>query len=332
MLVQVFALVGTVIIGFHEMLLAGSAQWGVRAQGWFWYLLDGKVQAMLFLFAGVALHNIAEHSKGSDVRRTILREGGMLVLLGTVSSIVWPSELLLSLGLCCILSIPFVLGNRKLLWPSAALFALLMPLCAIYFDLDRQWDFNELQYQNFWSPGNLPFRLFINGYYPVFSWMPYVLVGIWLGKFRLDRKGIRPTMLWLSLLALLITGVGSVFMRIFGQLILGYGIQGMELFFLFRLEKIHAMPMFTIHNMAWALFLTASLSMWREALPDTAHRFIAGMATKTTWILFAQAIVAMSIIRLSGLERSLSINQSWLIALGWLTLVGIGIHFLGRRK
>lgn len=332
LLVQVFALAGTVIIGFHEVLVEGNAQWGVRAQGWFWYILDGKVQAMLFLFAGVALYKVAETPDKDFVKRTIVREGGILVGLGLVSGIFWQQELLLPLGVCSLLATPFVLGNRRWLWPSAALFTLLMPLLAFPLDLDSQWDFTRLVYKGFWDPGDLLYRIFINGYYPVIAWIPYVLVGIWLGKFNLERKGIRPSIMWLALMGIFLTTIASYYLRFFDQLIMGYGIQNMELFFLFKLEKNHAMPLFTIHNMSWALFLTASLSIWRDALPAMAHRLIAAVATNASWVLFAQAVLAIGVIKLGGLERSLSLNQSWLVAISWLLIAGVLIYWLASRK
>lgn len=331
MLAQLFALAGTVIIGFHEILVAGNVQWGVRAQGWFWNIFDGKVQGMLFLFAGVALYKIAENPDKDFVKRTIAREGGILVALGLISGILWHNELLLPLGMCSLLGIPFVLGSRKFLWPAAALFAILMPLLAFPFDLDTQWDFTSLNYTDFWTPSALFSRIFINGYYPVISWMPYVLVGIWLGKFNLERKGIRPSIMWFALIGLFLTAIASYFFRVFDQLMMGYGIQNMELFFLFKLEKNHAMPLFTIHNMSWALFLTTSLSIWRDALPASAHRLIAAMATNASWILFAQAILAMGIINILGIERSLSLNQSWLVGLAWLTLSGLTLYLIHKK-
>jgi uncharacterized protein len=332
LLVQVFALAGAVIIGFHEVLVEGNAQWGVRAQGWFWNILDGKVQAMLFLFAGVALYKVAENPDKDFVKRTIAREGGILIALGLISGIFWHQELLLPLGLCSLLAIPFVLGKRVWLWPAAALFTFLMPLLAFPMDLDASWDFSTLRYTGFWAPKAIFSRIFIDGYYPVISWMPYVLIGIWLGKFNLERKGIRPSIMWFALMGLFLTAIASWFLRFFDQLMMGYGIQNMELFFLFKLEKNHAMPLFIIHNLAWALFLTTSLSIWRDALPTAAHRLIAPIAMNSSWILFAQAVLAMSIIKLAGLERSLSLNQSWLVGLGWLATVAVAMHFFIRRK
>ncbi|MEZ4687880.1 MAG: hypothetical protein R3B47_17995 [Bacteroidia bacterium] len=321
MLVQVFALAGTIIIGFHEVLVPGDVYQGSRAQGWFWGILDGKVQAMLFILAGVALYKIGENPDRTFVRRTILREGGMLVALGLISGILWHGELLLSLGLCSLLSIPFVSGSRKLLWPAAVLFALLMPLLALVLDLDKNWNFTRLLYSNFWEPVMIPFRVFINGFYPVISWMPYVLVGIWLGKYRMEQSGMRKNILWASLLVLIVTGVGSYFLRPFDQLLFGYGLEGNELFSLFKLEKNHAMPLFIVHNTAWSLFIITSLSSWHEAFPPRMQAFYAGIASYSHWILLAQAIIAMGIIRLAGWERSLTLDQSWLLGLVWLVLV-----------
>ena len=331
MLVQVFALAATIIIGFHEVLVPGDVYLGSRAQGWFWNIFDGKVQAMLFVITGVALYKIGENPDRDFVKRAILREGGILVALGLISGILWHGELLLSLGLCSLLSIPFVLGKRKLLWPATVFFALFMPLLALEFDLDLNWDFYTLEYNNFWKPAVIPFRAFVNGFYPVISWMPYVLIGIWLGKYRMEQSGMRKNILLASLVVLIATGVASYFLRIFDQLLLGYGLENMELMFLFKLEKNHAMTLFTTHNAAWALFLITSLITWHDTFSPRIQMFFARISGNTPWILFAQAVVAMSIIKLAGWERSLSLNESWLVGLVWLVIVGLTTFLVKKR-
>ncbi|MFK7970812.1 MAG: hypothetical protein AB8F95_10615 [Bacteroidia bacterium] len=294
-LVQAIILIATIILLIQEVI-------GHTGYSWFYETLDGRIQAIWFVLAGVALYHISEGKKTQDVRREVLIEGGILTAIGLLVSVFWKIELLLPLGVTVICAIPLLSAPRRLLWPIAFLFMLTMPLFAIIMDLDIDWAHTSAssEYINFWSPLAALRRVFVNGYYPVIAYLPFVSIGIWLGGKNLERSRVRADVMWLSLVAMLATFVASAFLDRFSIMFMGYGIQGQELFSLFALDKIYPMPLFIANTLAWTLFLITTLMTWVTIIPEKGQRYFAQLGYKAPFMYAGAAVICGLIVWLGG--------------------------------
>lgn len=328
-LIQACVLIGTVIITFQEVLVSSPND------SWFYRWFDGKVQAMWFILAGVALYKIAEGKDRIFTKKTVLREAAILLGIGLVGSLIWNQELLFSLGFAVLLSLPFLFAPRWTLWPGALLFAVMMPLAAMVFDLDSDWDFMAKRYIHFWDLQAIPFRILINGYYPVLPYFSFVLIGIWLGKKDINKSSFRTGVIALSLVAMFCTFFSHVILGEFAYTLMGSGIQGMELFYLLKVEKMVPMPVFIINTVAWSLFLCMMLITWVDILPKKIKLFLSNMGYNAPWIYVGQILLGLSLIQILDLENRVTLNVSWLVTLSWLSvsvLVMFGVKkALGKR-
>ena len=298
---------------------------------WFKEWFDGRVQALWFLLGGIALYKIAEGYDTAFIQKTTLKEGGILIGMGLIASLVWQAELLLPLGFCMIFAIPFLRIPRWALWPSAFVMTLAMPLFALVLNLDAEWDIQEHQYLAFWAPFFLIKRIFINGHFPVFSYMPFVLIGIWLGGKNIHNQGFRSTVMWLSLTVMILTFFGAAVLGEFAYMFSGTGIHGMELYYAFRIEKIFPMPVFIVNTTAWCLFIMMTLATWLPLLPQSAQRLLSVAGYLSPWIYLVHVLLGIGLMKIIGWENSMTGDHATIAAVIFLLVTGGILYFFHQK-
>jgi uncharacterized membrane protein YeiB len=73
------------------------------------------------------------------------------------------------------------------------------------FDYNANWDWSSLTYHQLWTFDGFIRRIFFNGFHPVFPWVSFLLLGIWLGRQNLLDKNRRKQLLTYSLIIYLTT-------------------------------------------------------------------------------------------------------------------------------
>jgi uncharacterized membrane protein len=168
-----------------------------RLTPWFWFAA-GRASALFALLAGVGL---ALATGGSAPRllpwratatRTITRA----VLIATIGMALVHLDppiavILTNYGLLFVLALPLLpLSSRTLLWLAAA-WTLAVPL------VSHAWRTHlppgpgaQIGFADLGDPVSLLTRLALTGYYPVLTWLAYLMVGIAVGRLPLRRTGV----------------------------------------------------------------------------------------------------------------------------------------------
>ncbi|MDX2340832.1 heparan-alpha-glucosaminide N-acetyltransferase domain-containing protein [Micrococcus sp. M4NT] len=180
------------------------------------HLLFGGLASVLFVtLAGVGLALMTGGAAGADparlplLRRRIARRAGLLFALGLACA--WlgtpVAVILCHDGLLFLLALPFLgLRARALALPAGVGLiggpVLVFALSAAGQALLGQEEF--LMDARLWvtpspehllTPGLLLTDLLLTGYYPVLSWIGFLLLGLWLGRLELERPRVAAALL-----------------------------------------------------------------------------------------------------------------------------------------
>lgn len=165
-------------------------------------LFAGTASALFAVVAGTSLSLLSSSRAPAQVRRSIWMRALILVILGLACGHLDTSiaVILCHYGLLFLAASAFITLSTRRLSLVAGAWLLISPLVAAglarfmqaqlgvseYVDTWRLWhtpNFGDLLVQ----PGLLMWDLLFTGYYPVLQWTGYLLLGLALGRLRLDR-------------------------------------------------------------------------------------------------------------------------------------------------
>lgn len=157
----------------EEALLTRLADW-----------TEGKAAALFVVLAGVGIALRARGDDSDEARRSLLRRAGALFVLGILHVHLWAWDILHFYGL-------YLFAAAWLIRRSdAAVVAAGLASMAFGIALHRALpNVTEPLYP--WSWAGLVDDLFWHGVHPFFPWFAFVMLGMWLGRRRLDDAGSR---------------------------------------------------------------------------------------------------------------------------------------------
>lgn len=203
-----FALLGMIVVHFSLVMAADRSGpgWMVTILGF----LDGRAAATFVILAGVGLTlrsqratANADPKAGAEVRRTLIRRGLFLLIVGFLNLRIWPGDILRVYGISLLLASRFLnASNRRLLFGAIA-YALGFVVLFVLFDFDKNWEWETLTYRRLWTPSGLFRNLFYDGFRSVVPWTGFVFFGIWLGRPDLRNRAVNNRVLLSSISAAL---------------------------------------------------------------------------------------------------------------------------------
>ncbi len=199
-LARALAVIGMFIINFRLVMTPENAApvWLANLTD----LLEGRAAAVFVILAGVGLSLLSRKARiGQDVaalRRhqfTIVKRAVFLFGLGLLFQTVWPADILHFYGI-------YLFGAALMLRASetALLWGVMMVMSIgaglqLTMNYDTGWNWDTLEYVDFWTPAGMGRHLFFNGFHPVFPWLAFLFLGMWLGRQDLRDRIVRNLML-----------------------------------------------------------------------------------------------------------------------------------------
>lgn len=171
------------------------------AAGWVRYLAEGHSSVLFATLAGFSLMLIAGRREpktglaGRQAKARIAIRAVVLLALGTAMATVYGPVIILNFyGLCFLLALPLVRLRARTLAITAAALALVTPQLAFALN---SWLTQPIQQSiNTYDPlhrisGVGLLDLLITGFYPVITWMPFVIAGMALGRLDLSATAVQ---------------------------------------------------------------------------------------------------------------------------------------------
>ena len=202
-LARAWAILGMYIVNFN--IVFGNYS-DPSPLGRFLSLFSGNSSSTFVVLAGMGVSLLTFRPEASpaerrDLRRVVLRRSWFLFGLGLLLYLWWPADILHFYGgYMHIAALLLLVPQRWLLWAAAAAVIGFHLLLAVV-PYDHGWDFETLQYMDFWTLSGFLRNTFYNGWNPIFPWAAFFFFGMWLGRLNWQDASLQKRFLWCGGLA-----------------------------------------------------------------------------------------------------------------------------------
>jgi uncharacterized protein len=190
-LARAYAILGMFIVNYNTVFGSFTDR---SLLGQFLSLFSGNSSSVFVMLAGMGIAlmtNKAEYSveEQSKLKKIISKRSWFLFAVGMLLYAWWPADILHFYGGYMHIAVLILfLPKRYYLW-----FALLAIVIfhALLWVIPYQmgWNFDTLEYLDFWTIKGFFRNTFYNGWNPIFPWVAYFIAGMWLG--RMDWSAIK---------------------------------------------------------------------------------------------------------------------------------------------
>jgi uncharacterized protein len=204
-LARAIALVGMIFVNIKYQMEA--EEYGTPFQIWLSNLIDGRPAVTFVILAGAGL-SLLNASPGRNNRtpapakayETVLKRAAFLFLIGMAFSRVWYADILHFYGIYFAFAVFLVNASSRTLitlsiatWTATLFFAYHFNFFALP-TADNVWA------PEFWTRKGFLENLFFSGCYPVFPWVVYFFMGMWLGRQNISDCGLQKKILLTAVL------------------------------------------------------------------------------------------------------------------------------------
>lgn len=155
--------------------------------GKFLSLFSGNSSTVFVMLSGMGValmtnkpfYTIEEKNK---LRSTINKRAWFLIALGLLLLLWWPADILHFYGGYMHIAALLLFLDKKY-YLLVALFVVIIFHCLLFvLSYETGWDFETLQYEDFWTIKGFIRNTFYNGWNSIFPWFAYFAVGMYLGR------------------------------------------------------------------------------------------------------------------------------------------------------
>ena len=166
-------------------------------------LLQGKAAATFVVLAGVGLGLMAQHQGERQTSALIVKRGAFLFIIGILNALIFPADILHFYAVYFFISAWLL--NRSNLSLIYIIIGLNIGFCIMVMVLnyDQGWNFDSNEYIDFWTVNGFWRNLWFNGWHPVFPWLGFMLVGILISRFALNKNKVQWSLVCLGSLCIL---------------------------------------------------------------------------------------------------------------------------------
>lgn len=192
-LARAYAIFGMFIVNFNTVFGSHTNHGGLSG---FLNLFNGNSSTLFVMLAGMGvalMSNRAEYSEleKKNIKSIILKRSWFLFFFGLVLYLWWPADILHFYGgyMHIAAFLLFVPKRWYLIAASGAI--VIWHLLLLVIPFETGWDFSTLQYTDFWTVSGFLRNTFYNGWNPIFPWIAYFLLGMWLGRLNWSDRAVK---------------------------------------------------------------------------------------------------------------------------------------------
>lgn len=200
-LARAYAIFGMYIVNFNVVF--GNIK-DTSLLGQFLSLFSGNSSTVFVMLSGMGLalmsNNIQEYTQDDRkrLRNIVLKRAGFLFVLGLLLSYWWPADILHFYGgYMCIASF-LLFADKKYHIVVASMAVLLFHLLVLITPYEAGWNFDTLVYKDFWTIQGFFRNMFYNGWNPIFPWLAYFMIGLYLGRLNWTVKNTQNKVFWIG--------------------------------------------------------------------------------------------------------------------------------------
>ncbi|MFC1815198.1 DUF418 domain-containing protein [Thermodesulfobacteriota bacterium] len=218
-LARTVALMGMVIISFWE--LAGEQENSPDWLNAFVEIIMGRAAVAFVMLAGVGLFLLTKAAylsndpkilKGS--RKNLMKRALFLFIIGILNSLIWPWDILHFYAIYFIIGAFMITASNRTLWALilSAIFVFAVIMLMIQFEREEAWE--SIGPTDLWHLSGVFYHLLFGGLYPVFPWIGFLFMGMWIGHRDLTNRNFRKKILLASIVTvILFEGASWIFFQ-----------------------------------------------------------------------------------------------------------------------
>lgn len=306
---RALAILGMIIVNYKLALeVVQSPHWLAV----FTSLFEGRAAAMFVILAGVGISLMTRKARASndsldikEVRIVILKRSFFLFIFGLFLYVLgWSADILHYYGVYLLLAALIFTQSNRVIWLSNL--GVLLITQIMHFSLNYQvgWDGEFFNNIDFWSLTGFIRNLFFNGYHPIFPWISFILVGLWLGRQDLLQKKVRAKILKYALFITVFTEAFSKVLTNFFSDIMGHEISS----YLFSTKPMPPSIFYIIAASSTAVVIiticVALTEKYKDAMSVNAL-ILTGQMALTHYV--AHVFIGLGLLELTGLIQSSSL-------------------------
>lgn len=295
---RALAVIGMIIVNFKVVFGEKGLTW-VKS---FARIFEGKAAATFVVLAGVGLALITNSAiKNNDLtklkiaRNRILKRALFLFIVGISYIVIWPADILHFYGIYMAIIILLLSSSERTIIISAISIIIVFPVLMTFWNYETGWNFDTLEYQDYWTFKGFMRNLFFNGFHPAIPWTSFMLFGYWLGKQDLHNHKFVKKIFWTSTIIFISIQVLSYLAIVF----LSEGNQEItkELTEIFGTNPMPPLPVYMFNGVSIAFsIITASILISKRfesnIIVDTLNK--TGQLALTFYV--AHVVIGMGII------------------------------------
>jgi uncharacterized protein len=303
-----FALLGMIVVHFSLVMAAdhNNPGWMATILGF----LDGRAAATFVVLAGVGLTLRFQRAAASaDVRRTLVRRGLFLLVIGFLNLRIWQGDILRVYGISLLLAARLLNASNRRLLVGALAYAVGFVILFVLFDYEKNWDWNTLTYHYLWTPTGLFRNLFYDGFRSVVPWTGFVIFGMWLGRLDLRNVSVNNRVLLSSIGVVLIVEATS-WLCVWYLLAHPHGMDAETIKALVGTQSMPPLPLFLLTGGGTAVAVIALCVRLATQWPTRLWRPLVDTGQMALTWYFAHIILGLGTVVALGLVSTQSLPEA----------------------
>lgn len=250
-LARAYAIFGMYIVNFN--IVFGDYK-DPSLSGKFLSLFSGNSSSVFVMLAGMGVALMTNRpayttEEKNKLRSTINKRAWFLVALGLLLFLWWPADILHFYGGYMHIAALLLFLDKKYYLVAAGFAVIVFHGLLLVLPYETGWNFETLQYKDFWTVTGFLRNTIYNGWNAVFPWLAYFTVGMYLG--RLDWTLPKTQIRMFSTGLILFVFVAGL------QLLSGKLIQNEDLKFFIEADYLPPFLPFTLSTLGFGLMLIA---------------------------------------------------------------------------
>ncbi len=253
-LARAYAIFGMYLVNFN-IVFGNYQDQSLPAQ--FLALFSGNSSTVFVLLAGMGValmsNRLHEYSLEDKIRlKSILtKRSWFLFGIGLVLYLWWPADILHFYGGYMHLAALLLFVEKKYYLYAGGSAILIFHLLLLLIPYETGWNFETLQYKDFWTVNGFIRNTVYNGWNPIFPWFAYFALGMYLGRLDWTLSSTQRKMFLIGL---------SLYLSISGlKLLVSHLPVSEDVIFYFHADYLPPFLPFVVSTMGFGMALIAAL-------------------------------------------------------------------------
>ena len=157
-----------------------------------YHLMPAGATTVFFLLAGIGVSLLKQRDQitkdtreSTDSRKRLIKRAAFLLATGICLNLIWQEDVLRFYGISIALGALLLTVSNRWLWSLVFVCVAISVVCSFlshYFFYEIFRNLEALQNSDPWTVQGMLFRAFLNGFLFIFSWIVFLLIGMWLGR------------------------------------------------------------------------------------------------------------------------------------------------------